>query len=217
VTVDERPQSVPRGPFHWRTQAHARAHAWASAGDRCWIEGAHDGYDDAPHRRSFVGTADDGWLIVDDILGAEPHLATTHWHFHPAWRVEQAGRDALRLVHDDGNVIWLLHDAEDVTLHYGDDASGLGWYAPVYGTLFPTWSARITRSAVAPFAVVTWIGASPSRPTLRCCATRADSSMAIEVSRGERRSTFLLRPGQAAAPTLHVDSFVGKAVPLAPA
>ena len=215
VTVDGRPQSVPRGPFHWSTQAEARAQAWGCDEHTAWVEGTHDGYDDAPHRRTFLSTADDGWLIVDDILGTTQHLAAAHWHFDPAWRVEESAPGALRLEHDDGDLVWLLHDADTVTLHYGDDEAGLGWYAPVYGSLVPTWSARITRSAAAPFAIATWIGVSGVRPSMRCRLDDAASSMTIEIAGEDRRSTFLLRPGQGTAPRLHAGSVVGKTFPLA--
>ena len=44
VTVDERSQSLPRGPFHWEHVANTRVEAWRSNDAFDYFDAAHDGY-----------------------------------------------------------------------------------------------------------------------------------------------------------------------------
>jgi hypothetical protein len=64
----------------------------------------------------------------------------------------------VRATHVNGEEAWLLFDAGNVSLFHGDDANGLGWYAPVYGTLLPTWSARIAQDMGTAITFLSWIG-----------------------------------------------------------
>ncbi len=158
VTIDGRSQAIPRGPFHWRTRADANLHASHLHSGFDWVEASHDGYAPVRHRRTLLRATDSGWLMVDEILGEGDHDASAHWHFDPGWMVRADAPGRLRATHIEGDEAWLLHDTGDAWLVHGDEESGLGWYAPAYGTLIPTWTARITRQAAAPFAMVTWIG-----------------------------------------------------------
>ena len=204
VIVDGRSQAIPAGPFHWRTRADARVRAWRHNPAFDWVEASHDGYAPVEHRRSLLRAGHAGWLVVDEILGEGHHLATTHWHVDPAWRLASDGPGRVRARHLDGDVAWLLHDAGDIRLVHGDDDSGLGWFAPTYGTLLPTWTALITRDGTAPFASVTWIGEGAHGgvhpPTLeRIPAPGGFSELTVgaRVVTGDVTSVFLLRPGHA--------------------
>src|SRR5205085_12236561 len=92
----------------------------------------------------------------------------------------------------DGSTAWLLSDADVMTLHHGDEASGLGWHAPVYGALMTAFAARASRAAAAPFDVITWIGTSATPPQLERVRTR-DGVVAARVTTGDRAAMFLLR------------------------
>jgi hypothetical protein len=205
VTLDERPQSIPAGPFHWRTRTDARLHAHRHNPSFDWAEALHDGYAPVRHRRSLVRTADTGWLIADEIIGEGRHSATAHWHFDPDWILTSYESGQLRATHAEGNVVWLLHDCAATWLVHGDEESGLGWYAPAYGTLVPTWTAGIRRNGIAPFAMVTWIGAAGQAferpPSLRRVSVASDpigTAIAARVTAGTKSSIFLLRPGEPA-------------------
>ncbi|MBI2188546.1 MAG: alginate lyase family protein [Acidobacteria bacterium] len=202
VTLDERSQAIPSGPFHWRTHADAQLAACRHNPAFDWAEAFHDGYTPLRHRRTLLRAG--GWLIADEILaGSGPVTASAHWHFDPSWMLREDGPGRLEATHADGTAVWLLYDGGDGSLVHGDEESGLGWFAPVYGTLIPTWAARVTRRAPAPLVLLTWIAeASDSTshaPRLERLAPAADPggvAIGARVSDGRRTSVFLLRPGE---------------------
>jgi uncharacterized heparinase superfamily protein len=57
IVVDGRPQSLPSGPFHWRTRANARLHAARHNPAFDWAEASHDGYGSLRHRRTLLRTS----------------------------------------------------------------------------------------------------------------------------------------------------------------
>jgi hypothetical protein len=206
VTIDGRSQSVPAGPFHWRTRVDGRMHGWRHNPAFDWFEASHDGYAPLQHRRTVM-RAGSGWLVADEILDRGAHTAAAHWHFDPAWTVtREAGR--VRATHEDGSVAWLVHDAGDATLYHGDEAAGLGWYAPVYGVLVPSWSARIEVAGDGPLMLITWIGGNRDieaplvqRVIARCDG--ADPVIAAKVTGRTGQSVFLLQPGRPATHAAH--------------
>jgi hypothetical protein len=136
-------------------------------------------------------------------MPAGRHSVATHWHFDPAWTLKAEAPGRLRATHIEGDEAWLLNDAGDLLLTYGDDESGLGWFAPVYGTLVPTWTARVTHERVAPFSMLTWIGAAAETahgaPSLERIAATPDPAgrvIAARIVTGNHSSIFLLRPGE---------------------
>ena len=208
VSVDGKPQSIPAGPFHWATTADARLQA--SRHNACfdWIEATHNGYVPVEHRRSVIRADGSGWLIVDEIRGTDLeegdgaiHSASTHWHFHPDWKLRDDGIGVLRATDRNGSEARLLFDGGNLSLAYGDEGSGLGWYAPVYGTLLPTSSARVTRRVRLPFSMVCWIDAvtTESTPDLQRIAANSDphgEAIAVRVGSADFASVYLLRPGE---------------------
>jgi len=205
LTIDHESQARPKGPFHWHTRANAALHGWRLDQRLDWVEASHDGYTPVSHRRSVV-RADAGWLLVDDVLGPGPHTAAAHWHVDPRWTLRTDGQGRLRADHCDGGEAWILYDAGDVLLAHGDEASGLGWYAPVYGVIQPAWTACITRAADAPFTMLTWIGATPlhtrgapSMERLSPVCEAGDVAVAVRVKTGERSSVFVVCPSSTAS------------------
>ena len=204
VAVDGRPQAIPAGPFHWRTRANAQIQAWRHNPAFDWVEATHDGYAPIGHRRSLLRAGHAGWLVVDEIAGGGRHLTTTHWHFDPAWMLASHGPGRMRARHLDGDVAWLLYDSGNLRLVHGDEDSGLGWFAPTYGTLLPTWTALLTRDGIAPFSLLTWIAEGtgngdepPSLERIPVTGAASELTVAARVVTGEVTSVFLLRPGDA--------------------
>lgn len=201
IVVGGTSQSIPSGPFHWRTRTNARLHAVRHNPAFDWAEASHDGYVSLQHRRTLFRASCAGWLVVDEIVGDAPHSVRAYWHFDPDWSVTADSPGRLHATHVDGGTAWLLHDSGAVRLSRGDERSGLGWFAPVYGTLLPAWSAEIAHQTTAPFALVTWIGAgdddgTPSLERLAVASGSDSAAIAARVSAGDRTSVFLIRPGR---------------------
>ncbi len=204
LVVGNRSQSIPSGPFHWQTRADAQLHGFRHNVGFDWVEASHDGYAPIRHRRTLL-RAGSGWLVADELVGDGAVAASAHWHFAPDWAVTQDGAGRLRAVHADGTVAWLLHDGGAASLHRGDEQSGLGWHAPVYGMLVPAWTARVRCEGSAPLTLVTWIAAMGSEagpPSLERvvpkCSGGSAAIAAVATDAGGR-SVFLLRPGREAA------------------
>jgi hypothetical protein len=204
LTIEERAQAIPRGPFHWRSSPSGRSHGFRSNETFAWAEASHDAYLPVRHRRSIIATPAGTWLIADEILGEGLVTARAHWHLDPAWQLRYDEPGRLRAIHHEGDAAWLLHEGRELLLAHGDDESGLGWYAPVYGTLVPTWTVRTTLTAHAPFAMLTAINARTGAPAHSSSLERLDTTPdAGGIAIGARvidafgTSVFLLRPGEA--------------------
>jgi hypothetical protein len=201
LTLDGRSSSLPSGPFHWHSRTDAQPGAVRQNPAFDWAEGWHDGYEPNRHRRSVLRAPMGGWLVVDEVLGRGRHTAELHWHFDPAWTVTVEGRSSLRATHIDGATAWLVQNGGSTGLHNGDEESGLGWFAPAYGTLVPTWTARTSITAPAPFALVTWVAASAVCPTVERigadCDPGGSAAIAVRIAQDRALVTAMLRPGEA--------------------
>jgi hypothetical protein len=135
VVLDGRAQSEPRGPFHWRTVAHAQRLAWSSTARFDYAEGMHDGYQPAIHARGVLAVHGVGWVIVDHLLGPGGMAGTAdaHWHVHPAWGVA-ATNGGVTLRHTDG-AAYALGSSSAIEILSPEDAQGLDDYAPEYGRI----------------------------------------------------------------------------------
>lgn len=202
VTLQSRSSAEPAGPFHWTSRADAVLHASRHNEHFDWIEASHDAYTPLRVRRTVFRGPQSGWIVLDEVLGDGPVTASAHWHFDPSWTVTCDAAGRLRAAHADGGGVWLLHEAEGILLAHGDADSGLGWHAPVYGTLVPAWTARTTRAVSAPFSMAAWIGvaagASSRPPLLERVAVVSDvghQAIGLRVTGHRGATAFLFRPG----------------------
>ncbi len=155
LTLDRRSQSVPDGPFHWRTTAAARGQAWDAGSGCTFFEGVHDGYLPLVHRRRLAALP--GLLVVvDSVLGDGDghHLAEVHWHIDGAWRARREAAGHVVLEHERGAGVELAPCGAEVELVRGDEATGLGWQSPVYGRLVPCTTVRLAAAGSLPLVVV---------------------------------------------------------------
>jgi hypothetical protein len=203
LTIDNRPQARPNGPFHWHTRANAALHGWRGHARIDWAEASHDAYAPVRHRRSVLRTTDSGWLVIDEILGHGAHASAAHWHVDPRWTLRSDAPGRVRASHLDGAEAWILYDAGDLFLAHGDEASGLGWHAPAYGVTVPAWTARIMRTSQAPFSMITWVGTAGTQPPsierLSPACEAGDVAVAAYVTAGKRASVFVVCPSGAGA------------------
>ena len=92
VQIDNQSPLEPTSRFLWfpwpsgtvRHYASKRNPQRAGSRDVIYLEAEHYDYDRAPwnllHRRSVIGIGGDWWIIVDDLLGRQPHEAVLRWH-----------------------------------------------------------------------------------------------------------------------------------------
>jgi hypothetical protein len=163
VTVDDRPQSIPRGPFHWQHTANGRVRHWRTNDAFDYFDGVHDGYRPLEHRRRVLALLGET-LIVADLLdslpapderaGSEPrmrHSAAVHWHVSPKWKVEVDGCRAALTTRGESVSLFVPHGRLETFT--GDDASGLGWCSPVYGRVREATTIRIAHDGSSPLWV----------------------------------------------------------------
>jgi uncharacterized heparinase superfamily protein len=214
AAVDGQTQSLPAGPFHWRTRTDARLLRWSPARHEAtrravdigriavltdasgldYLEAEHAGYAPLVHRRALVRLDSDTWLIADHLIGAGHHVMETFWHLHPDWHPDEIDGSILR--HRAGGCASIDSTAGTRDVHRGDER-GLGWYAPVYGQMTPATTLRFSASGQAPLSIVTVIAADRTSVPTRVeaakvitddDATEWHSTAAIGKSSG---STFL--------------------------
>jgi hypothetical protein len=199
LTIDARSSAVPAGPFRWRSRADARLETERRTPGFLWAEACHDGYAPVLHRRSVVHAIGCGWLVIDEVAGGAGHLVQQHWHFDPDWTITSDGTNRLEARHADGARAWLLRDGGELRLTRGDRSSPLGWCSPRYGLLTPAWSARLSRTVVAPATLTAWVGGGDGGPPfLESVPVRADTMAAatcVRISSHHGACTTLVRSG----------------------
>ncbi len=162
LVVDDRSQSIVKGPFSWSTMAHAQVRKWTTGTTFDYFEGTHDGYHPIEHRRHVLAMHGDLVVVADLVSGEGEHSASVYWHLDPRWRVgvRESGvtfstRDAqCQLVVPRGRIERFDADA----------STGLGWQAPVYGRLEPSTSLRVTHHGALPFWMVSVFGLTRDNP-----------------------------------------------------
>jgi hypothetical protein len=161
LTLDERSQSIPEGPFHWTHTADASVRRWRTNAGFDYFDGAHDGYRPLEHRRHVLALHGDAILVGDLVAGDRTvHRADVHWHIHRAWQVSlENGRATLSAR---GESIQMFVPQGVLELFTGDSENGLGWQAPVYGRIEAAPTIRISHSGSAPLWTFTVFGVNPS-------------------------------------------------------
>jgi len=204
VVVDDRPQSVPRGPFHWSHTAHATAQQWRTGeGGFDYFEGSHDGYLPIAHRRHVLAMHGDVLVVADLIEVTGAHHAAAHWHIDPSWLPEKVEKTDRRVILSAGGEQVQLAIAQgSVEVFRGDRAAGLGWHAPVYGRVEPATAIRITHGGNGPFWIVSVFGLDPDNAIERvdhapvsAGAGTLSRSTAVRISRAASTDYCLFTDG----------------------
>jgi hypothetical protein len=153
VVVNGTPQSVPRGPFHWRTVAHGSARlTWIAAGCE-YFEGTHDGYAPIVHTRSILALHGVGWFIVDTLSGSGSAAADVYWHLAPEWRPRVHGGNTVALSYGPTRVMLQSSDPVDILDPAG--AGGLADVSRAYGRIERSHTLRARVADSLPLCVLT--------------------------------------------------------------
>jgi hypothetical protein len=164
LVVDGRSQSVARGPFSWARTANSRVRRWRTHGAFDYFEGEHDGYAPLEHRRHVLMLRGDLLVVADLVRGPGRHTAATHWHVDPQWAV-QAREHAVTFTAN-GSSCQFVVPSGHVECFVADDKSGLGWHAPVYGSVRPMTSLRVTYDDGWPLWIASVFGLNAGNPVL---------------------------------------------------
>jgi Heparinase II/III-like protein/Heparinase II/III N-terminus len=164
LTLDDRSQSLPNGPFHWAQVAKTQVHRWRTNPRFDFFDGSHDGYGALQHRRRVFALHGDLVVVADLASGPGSHRADVHWHLDPSWSVALRGRRA-ELVGGDGAARAGLVVPQGVLERFSADATtGLGWHSPVYGRVEPTTTLRVSHEGSGPFWIVSVFDLDPRNP-----------------------------------------------------
>jgi hypothetical protein len=149
LVVDGRSQSIGKGPFSWKTMARSRVRKWTTHPAFDYFEGTHDGYWPIEHRRHVLTLPGDVMVVADRVSGDGTHTASVHWHVDPRWRVS-ISETVVTFATKEAQC-QLVVPRGRIERFTGDKDSGLGWHAPVYGSVEPSTSLRITHCDTLPF------------------------------------------------------------------
>jgi hypothetical protein len=198
LTLDGRSQSVPAGPFHWKSIANARADCWHMAAGFDFFDGRHDGYLPAVHRRRVLAMPGGPLLVVDTVTGLQAgtvHRADVHWHLAPGWRVEGDDEGFLHLEHPSSGSAWLATRGVSTEVLIGD-GDGLGWHSPAYGAVEPGLTVRLSLAGTGPLRIVTLAGVGTPFDAPRLQAVPIDDadgeSVAVELDGAGTRDLLLM-------------------------
>ena len=189
VTIDDRPQSDPAGPFHWSRVANTRVRTWRTAEEFDYFDGSHDGYGAIEHRRRVLVRHGDLIVVADFVGGTGMHTAAAHWHLDPRWTVESRPRAAAFVLGDGcrGRRVGLTVPSGIVDVIRGDAGTALGWCSPAYGRMERTTTVRVTQSGLAPFWMVSVFDLDENNPV-------ADVAWALaQAKRGAHASAAAIR------------------------
>jgi hypothetical protein len=156
LVVDDRSQSTAKGPFSWSTVARSHVRRWKTHKVFDYFEGVHDGYHPIEHRRHVLTRRGDLMVVADLVTGQGAHTASIHWHVDPRWRVA-VHESAVTFATKDAQC-QLVVPRGRIERFDGDARTGLGWQAPMYGSVQPSTSLRVTNCDELPFWMVSVFG-----------------------------------------------------------
>ena len=161
VTVDDRPQSMPGAPFQWARTADGRVARWRTNDGFDYFDGSHDGYGAITHRRRVL-VLHDAMVLVADLVEGGATRAAAHWHLDPRWQVKiDRSRATLSAA---GDRVGIFTVGASFELFHADQATGLGWYSPVYGRVDATNTLRLTSVADGSGWLITVVDLSVDNP-----------------------------------------------------
>ncbi|GIV11462.1 MAG: hypothetical protein KatS3mg020_0953 [Fimbriimonadales bacterium] len=155
LTLDNCNQAEILGAFLWGKRA--RSEFTACDMRQNTVGGATDAYTpDRVERR--VQLQGDQLRITDTLEWDAAHSAQWRWHFHPAWQVQPDGEGAWRITDGRLTVRLTLAGLTGYTtqVHYGDEASKLGWYSPRFGHKTPCATLEVEKTPLGEPLTVEW-------------------------------------------------------------
>jgi hypothetical protein len=193
LVVNGRSQSIPAGPFQWRTRTDARLVDRKSSASFDYVELEHLGYSPLVHRRMIV-RIDEVWVVADLLSGDGYAAVEAHWHLDPAWALRPADTPSAYVAEAAADSVLIASTSAESAQFFGD-AGGLGWSAPVYGNLAPSPTIRFARSGALPISLVTAIAPSSTDSAASFRSLAGDTSDCCTVRITYRHHSYLVALG----------------------
>jgi hypothetical protein len=169
VVVNGRPQSVPRGPFHWERTTEAICSIARLGEGAEYFEARHHGYVPIVHARAVLALHGLAWFIVDHLLHAagtgEDVRTDAFWHLHPDWTLVSAPGPHVLLQHATGRTHALATSSSFAPVR-GTKFEPLGAHAPVYGRIERAECLRVSTGGSLPRSLVTVVPMAAGRTAL---------------------------------------------------
>lgn len=206
ITVDQRGQAVPAGPFAWEKRPRARLRKWMSTDDYELADADHDAYAGLPdpvmHRRRVIFVERRYWVVVDDLDGKESHRIDLRFQFAPI-DVAVSPDGWCRVRGAEGRGLLLRPFARiplPAALHEGEFHPLQGWASPDYGRRRSAPVLVYSAVTVLPLRVVTLLlpveGHGVSPPAVDVLETRDPEGLILdsrETIRFDERNVFVGR------------------------
>lgn len=213
VAVDRKDQMQRAGRFLWLTRAQGTTHALRAGEADGWdrFEGGHDGYREAgvSHRRAVLRLGDDGWLVVDDLLGEGVHHGSLHWLLPDVpFSADPEAPGTTVFETPAGPMRWTIVSSAPARVYrvragvpdvppLAPVAAALaqlrGWESPTYGELRPAVSLVCDARAPLPLRFVSLVAYGDAR----CVSLQAVSESVFQAADGTRTRIILPPPGTA--------------------
>jgi hypothetical protein len=184
LTIDDRPQSIPNGPFHWSHIANGSVRRWRTHQRFDYFDGTHDGFGPLAHRRCVLSLHDDLLIVADLVDGPGVPSAATYWQMDPRWTLEIGSANAVFT--QGQRIVTLTVSQGAIESFFADTESGLGWHSPVYGRIEGTTTLRVSRRDATPFWMVSVFGLDPHNAVTGVQilpARRSGLSLALRIGR----------------------------------
>ncbi len=149
VTVNQRSQSEPTGPFNWGR----RAKVSRTEGNTTRVVAHHQGYDDVVHKRT-VEMHRDRLVFIDDLDGTGTHHVAIWWHLAPGLTSVHSG-DLMVIQGLDHPLRMHLPPALSAVIHVHGDTPGPGTHGVAYNQWTPATSLEVSGSVELPQRFVT--------------------------------------------------------------
>jgi Heparinase II/III-like protein/Heparinase II/III N-terminus len=188
LTIDNEPQSLPDGPFTWRTVASCSSDTWLSHRRFDFVTGRHDGYERLPHPathvRSILFLKRDYWIMRDQVISGGPHDLDLWFHFAATADPEIAERAVTT-----GGLDILVFDSG------GSWKPESGWVSTCYGQREPAPVCSYSTKANGSAEIVTFM--LPHRsPRYEVRQIEATGGCGFEVSQGDTTDVIMIRAGE---------------------
>jgi hypothetical protein len=161
LELNHRSQSSPNGPFSWARTANAHVLRWRNNQAFDYFVGAHDGYRPAEHRRHVLVLHGDLVVVADLVSGEGVHHAAVHWHIDQRWMVRRSSAQRFDVTSGPQQCQLVIPSAI-AERFVGDDYTGLGWCASVYGRVDQCTTIQARAVSEAPLWIVSVFGLDPN-------------------------------------------------------